>query len=107
MSGGHYDYTYFKVEELADRIESDFVKDGKYLGEDWSIPVSDYFGARPLIEYDRLEDATDEQRIIILKEISKLVADLKACSVRAKELEWYMSGDTGASSYIERLNLKP
>ena len=35
MSGGHYDYKYFQVAELADNIEREFLKDGKYEGEDW------------------------------------------------------------------------
>ena len=106
MPGGHYDYSYSTIELLADNIEGEFVYDGKYLTEDWSIPYNQA-GDRPMIEEDRLFDATEEQKPIILKEIKNLVKDLKDCAKRAKELEWYLSGDTGASDYIENLNLKP
>ena len=109
MSGGHYEYMYFKVSELADYIENDFVNDGKYMDEDWSLTPKTgmYFDKRPMVECDRLEDATKEERKIILKEIKSLIIDLKKCSKRAKELEWFMSGDTGATSYLERLkNIK-
>jgi len=103
MSGGHYDHSYFQVSSLADDIESEFIRDGKYMAEDWNIPYSPYT-ERPLIEKDRIGDASKEQRPIILAEIKSLIKDLKDCANRAKELEWYMSGDTGASEYLERLH---
>lgn len=102
MSGGHYDYLYHRLDELADYIEGDFINDGKYTDEDWSAEM-DFYGRRPDREYDRLEDATPEERAIILEEIKSLIKDLRRCSIRAKELEWYMSGDTGATSYLNRL----
>jgi len=104
MSGGHYEYMYFKLAELADYIENDFVNDGKYMGEDWSLSSKSYpNNERPIVECDRLEDANKEEKEIILKEIKLLIIDLKKCSKRAKELEWFMSGDTSAKTYLERL----
>ena len=100
MSGGSFDYGYFKVQMLADEIENMFVNDGKYQGEDC---IHDGFSKRPMVEYDRIEDATPEERELILNEVNKLIKDLNNCAKRAKELEWYMSGDTGATSYLERL----
>jgi len=105
MSGGHYDYSYSHIDMLADSIEADFLYEGKYLTEDWTIPYNQAQD-RPMMEADHLNDATEEQRPIILKEVKNLVKDLKDCAKRARELEWYLSGDTGASSYLERLNLK-
>ena len=101
MSGGHYDYKYFRINELSDEIEKDFLKDGKYKTEDWS---ADYiYGRRPMIEADYFHGATPEQREYLLKEIKSLIKDLHICADRAKELEWFMSGDTGIESYIQRL----
>ena len=97
MSGGAYDYRYYQLDMLADDIERDFLNDGKFESEPYSWDENDD-GKR-----DRLYDATDEQRPIILREINSLVKDLRDCSKRAKEIEWYMSGDTGADSYLERL----
>jgi hypothetical protein len=51
-------------------------------------------------------DATPEERELILNEVHKLIKDLNNCAFRAKELEWYMSGDTGATSYLKRLKDK-
>lgn len=104
MSGGHYEYKYFKLNELADDIEGDFVNDGKYQATDYGTnDTSFHLGDRPTKEYDRIGDATPEQRIEILKEVKNLIDDLRKCSFRAKELEWYMGGDTGAESYLKRL----
>ena len=103
MSGGSFDYGYFKVQMLADEIENMFVNDGKYEDEDYT---HDGFGKRPMTTYDRIGDATPEERELILDEVHKLIKDLNNCAVRAKELEWYMSGDTGATSYLQRLKEK-
>jgi len=105
MSGGHYDHRYFHLNVIADDIEKDFVNDGKYEDIDYSVELNNLnYWVRPTTQYDRLSDATIEQKEIILKEVKSLINDLRKCSERSKELEWYMSGDTGATSYLERLN---
>ena len=91
MSGGHYDYQYSRINSFIDDIEGDFANGG-------IKPKTKYDE-----EYDLLCDATDEERVIILEEVAKLITDLRKCSNRAKELEWFLSGDTGATTYLERL----
>jgi hypothetical protein len=100
MSGGHYEYKYHHIDDLAEEIDREFEKDGKYMTEDWSVECS---GRKPLIESDYLDGATSEQKEFILNEIKSLVIILKDAAFRAKELEWFMSGDTGFESYITRL----
>ena len=102
MSGGHYDYAYSRLNELADCIERDFINDGKYMDIDWNKKYD--FAITAEKEYDRISDASPEERIKILQEIRQLITDLRSCSHRAKELEWYMSSDTGATTYLNRLN---
>ena len=58
----------------------------------------------PMIEKDHFNGATPEQKEEILNEIKSLVSTLKDVAFRAKELEWFMSGDTGFESYLNRLN---
>lgn len=107
MSGGHYEYKYYRLEELADDIERDFINKGKYNQEDFSANTK--WGREPaMIEKDRLENATPEEKVIILDEVSNLIIQLRDCAKRSKELEWFLSGDTGPTSYLERLKkLKP
>jgi chromosome condensin MukBEF MukE localization factor len=80
MSGGHYQHAYFKLERLADEIEADFLK-----GVD-SIP-----------------EGSDAEKFKILFEVKSLIRDLRIAAIRAKELEWFMSADTGAETYLKRL----
>lgn len=54
-------------------------------------------------DIELFNDATPEERPVIIMEVRLLIADLKRVAFRAKELEWYMSGDTGATTYLERL----
>jgi hypothetical protein len=98
MSGGHYNYKYHQIDDLAEEIEREFENDGKYMVEDWSVEC---FGRKPLIEKDYLGNATPEQKSEILSEINSLVITLKDAAFRAKELEWFMSGDTGFESYLK------
>ena len=101
MSGGHYNYKYHQIDDLAEEIEREFENDGKYMVEDWSVEC---FGRKPLIEKDYLGNATPEQKSEILSEINSLVITLKDAAFRAKELEWFMSGDTGFESYLKRID---
>lgn len=98
MSGGHYNYKYHQIDDLAEEIEREFENDGKYMVEDWSVEC---FGRKPLIEKDYLGNATPEQKSEMLSEINSLVITLKDAAFRAKELEWFMSGDTGFESYLK------
>ena len=103
MSGGHYEYKYSQIEYLAEEIDREFENEGKYMTEDWSIPTQLHFNKRPMVEEDHFSDATEEEKKFLLNEIKGLVADLKDVAFRAKELEWFMSGDTGCDSYTQRL----
>ena len=97
MSGGSLDYTYQRLNDLADNIERLFLNDGKY--KDDYLNHYDDDGER-----DRIGDASPGQRVIILAEVRQLILDLRRDSERAKALEWYLSGDLGATSYLKRLN---
>ena len=101
MSGGSLDYGYFKVEQLADEIETGYVeKKFTYEEEDWSS----YYTPKPMHTVDMLEGATPEQRAAIMAEAQDLLQTLRLAAKRAKELEWFTSGDTGVDSYLERLD---
>ena len=91
MSGGHYDYQYNRLNDLADEIEHDFINDGVQYKND-----GDH-------EYDMLSDATKEESKVILAEVRSLILDLRNCAIRARAIEWLTSADYGSTSYIEHL----
>jgi hypothetical protein len=94
MSGGHYDYQYNRLNDLADEIEHDFINDGVQYKND-----GDH-------EYDMLSDATKEESKVILAEVRSLILDLRNCAIRARAIEWLTSADYGSTSYIEHLREK-
>ncbi len=95
MSGGHYDYTCFRIEALADHIRNDLDKamepekfETGSSGFGYSIngylieAIGPDSPARPIAE--------------------KIMNDLYQLSKEAKELEWLLSGDTGVETFLER-----
>jgi len=103
MSAGHYDYKYYQLNYLADEIESDFINDGKYMDDDYSVST-DFNYQRPQKEFDRLENASPKEKLIILMEARKLTEDLRKCSDRARILDLLLSGDISPTIYMEKLN---
>lgn len=88
MSGGHYDYQYSKINNLADEIESEFI--------DYEQTVKKNDG------YDIFEGVTDKQKNDALLKIYKLIYDLRNCANRARNLEWFMSNDSSIESFLDR-----
>ena len=97
MSGGRYEYTWFKIETLADEIRNDLDKamepeqfETGSSGFTYSInghliePLGPNSLARPRVE--------------------RIMKDLYRLAKEAKEVEWLLSGDTGVDTFIQRHN---
>lgn len=98
MSGGHYDYTWFKIETLADEIRNDLDKamqpeefeKGSSSGFEYSLngylieAIGPNSPARSITE--------------------RIMKDLYRLAKEAKEVEWLLSGDTGVETFMERYN---
>ena len=82
MSGGHYDYLYTHINELADRIEKD-QRRSKEGPDEWG---------------NKHELTEDEYLMMELFRHSLITT-----SDVAKELEWFMSGDTDSKYFIEKV----
>jgi len=92
MSGGHYDYTWFKIETLADEIRNDL--DKAMQPEEFE---RGYSSNGHLIE---AIGPNSPARSII----ERIMKDLYRLAKESKEVEWLLSGDTGVDSFIERYN---
>ena len=73
MSGGHYDYAYSRVRDLAESIREDVTKHS--VPPAYPIPVREAMSRCRLA----LEDAADA----------------------ARDVEWFMSGDDGEETFLE------
>lgn len=100
MSGGHFEYNERHIFNIADEIEVILQNDCKYIDDVWRD------GRFQQTEFDRFEDATELERMKIMLELESLVNDLRKVYSRVREIDYYLSGDTGATSYLERLNKK-
>lgn len=82
MCGGSLDYAYRNLDNLAEEI-------GYRLSSN-EIQFTD-------------DVLSPEEKQIVLAEVNALIDDLKSVAKRAKNMEWWLSGDTGDREYLEDL----
>lgn len=88
MSGGHYDYDYFKIDCLIDKIQTDL--DNNFT-----------FGKNTDWEGNYVDDLIEKDKKLFIKKVKKLIKNLKKCSDKAKDLEWFLSGDTYGTEFMK------
>ncbi len=77
MPGGSLDYRYSQIEFLADEIQ-----------------------AYKLV-FNVDDPLTDKEKKILKKGVKQLTADLRIIAARAKDLEWWLSGNFGDKTYFD------
>ena len=82
MSGGHYDYSYGRIRDLADAIHGDIVK--------CSTQRKGYFD-------DEIIEPLPAECLDAMRFVAGL---LEIASEAAYDVEWMMSGDTGDDTLI-------
>jgi hypothetical protein len=95
MSGGHYEYTWFKIETLADEIRNDLDKAAE--SEEFETGVSGYNYS---INGHLIEAIGPDS--LARPKVERIMKDLYRLAKEAKEVEWLLSGDTGVSTFLER-----
>ena len=81
MSGGFFDYEQYKISEIADQVEQ-LIRDNN---------VEDEYG--DVYSYD------DE----VIDNIKIGLNHLQLASIYAQRIDWFVSGDDGNESFLERL----
>jgi|688.fasta_scaffold688197_1 hypothetical protein len=97
MSGGHYDYTWSKIETLADEIRNDL--DQAMKPEEFERGSSGFEYSMNGYLIEAIGPESEARQIV-----EKIMKDLYRISKEAKEVEWLLSGDTGVSTFLERYN---
>jgi hypothetical protein len=97
MSGGHYEYTWFKIETLADEIRNDLDKASE--PEEFETGVSGYNYS---INGHLIEAIGPDS--LARPKVERIMKDLYRLAKEAKEVEWLLSGDTGVDTFLERYN---
>lgn len=112
MSGGHFDYDQYKIENIADSIE-EYVYGRKLYDElDEDSYIKDlYFDKeeerKKTVEFVRRNHRTLpnilELKEQTMKEFRKAVEYLRLAYVYAHRIDWLLSGDDGEETFHERL----
>jgi hypothetical protein len=97
MSGGHYEYTWFKIETLADEIRNDLDKAKE--PEEFETGTS---GFNYSLNGHLIEAIGPDS--LARPKVERIMKDLYRLAKEAKEVEWLLSGDTGVESFLERYN---
>lgn len=88
MSGGHFDYKQGYIRDIAEQLEETIRLNGKkkwFKIEDW--------------EDTHFPEYPEE----IINEFKNAVIALKLAYIYAQRIDWFLSGDDGEDSFMERL----
>ena len=102
MSGGTFDYNQRHIRYIADDIEDEIAKSGKpktqrELKEEGWYRDSSWYEKYP-------EDLNHyKYRDEIIEEFKKGYEILRKAEIYAQRIDWYLAGDDGEESFMERL----
>ena len=98
MSGGHFDYKQWHIENIADQIEQEVIMSGKPIPEQkWS-----YYERQEYLETHQQPTnyAFPEQT---LRRMEEAVYALRRASIYAQRTDYLICGDDGEESFERRL----
>ena len=85
MSGGHFDYKQYQMQEIIDSIEQLIIDNDSQDLDEWGIPISRNYSTET-IEAFRAG-----------------VLFLRSAQIYTQRIDWLVSGDDGPSSFHKRL----
>ena len=97
MSGGHFDYNQHKIGEIADSIDIELERQGK------KRHIDDIYGSRDYYERYPEELKYDVYPLEVQNAMKDGVRALRIAEIYAQRIDWFLSGDDGEESFLERL----
>jgi hypothetical protein len=92
MSGGHFDYSQYRIIAITESIESELENQGKDCELDqWE---------RQYYPNGKFHETYSEE---IQQHFKDAIYALKKAYIYAQRIDWYMSGDDGDESFLKRL----
>ena len=100
MSGGHFEYRQHHIGDIADEIERELNKQGKQKskGELWNN--DEFYKKYP----EEMHHGTFSPEI--QAEFKNAINALKIAEIYAQRIDWFLSGDDGEESFLERLSVE-
>ncbi|MBN2776827.1 MAG: hypothetical protein JXR36_04250 [Bacteroidales bacterium] len=97
MSGGYFNYNQYLIDDIADSIERKLNRQGQEKTKDELYGDKEYFEKYP----DEKFYYTYPE--VVQEKMREAVRQLKIAAVYAQRVDWFLSGDDGEESFIERL----
>tara|TARA_R110000851_G_C12881758_1_gene546123 strand:- start:255 stop:545 length:291 start_codon:yes stop_codon:yes gene_type:complete len=88
MSGGAFYYNQYKIDDIANDIQTELDNQGKRAETTWDWEDEFHHTYRPEIQ-ERFKEA---------------VKALRIAAIYAQRVDWYLSCDDGEDSFLERLD---
>ena len=106
MSGGHFDYYQWQINDIADSLE-DYIYGHSINKEDISYYIEDHWLEEEEKEYIRKNKHTIPNRSNYsketIKEFKKGLAILRKAYIYAQRIDCLLSGDDGEEAFHKRL----
>lgn len=98
MSGGHFNYNQYHIDQIAEDIEEHLESMGKER-EDVDDPTwREYYSKYP---EERTYPVESEQ---VQERMRQAIRALKIAKIYAQRVDWYLSGDDGEENFLRRLD---
>jgi hypothetical protein len=94
MSGGHFDYAQYRINDIVNKIEEIIASNNLEIAE----------GNKPKDDWGFDEQSDYEYPPHIIEEFKNAVKYLKIAQVYAQRVDWLVSGDDGEESFMKRLD---
>ena len=101
MSGGHFDYRQFHIEQITNEIEQTILKAGREIPED--VLKREWYGYGFGYDYDNIEKFYPDYSSKTIAIMKRAVYVLRMAYIYAQRIDWMLSGDDGEESLAERL----
>ena len=98
MSGGAFEYKQFHIKQIAEEIQSELDKQGKERSKEELYMMGDYYEKYPEERTYHVESEEVQERM------RHAIKALKIAKIYAQRVDWYLSGDDGEESFLERLD---
>ena len=97
MSGGHFDYKQNQIDWIIEGIEEHLESMGKEKDDVNNPYMRDFYSKYPEARTYPVESEEVQKRM------RHAIRALKIAKVYAQRVDWYLSGDDGEESFINRL----
>ena len=98
MSGGAFEYKQNQIDWIIDGIEDHLESMGKEKGDVNDPYRKEFYSKYPEARIYRVESEAVQERM------RHAIRALKIAKIYAQRVDWYLSGDDGEESFLERLD---